>query len=86
MAPMPARRLAGPGIIALGVVLTLARAPKAADGSSSPRAVVDKYCLSCHSTADNAPATLVALYGSQNGFGWKLGDVVDWRLPVIESA
>jgi mono/diheme cytochrome c family protein len=50
MAPMPARRLAGPGIIALGVVLTLARAPKAADGSSSPRAVVDQYCLSCHST------------------------------------
>ena len=47
---MPARRLAGPGIIALGVVLTLARAPKAADDSSSPRAVVDKYCLSCHST------------------------------------
>ena len=33
-------------------------------------------CLSCHSTPEAAPATMVALYGSQNGFGWKLGEIV----------
>jgi len=49
-----------------GRFLTLAR----------PLKVGSPACLSCHSTPDKAPATMVALYGSQNGFGWKQGEVV----------
>jgi protein-histidine pros-kinase len=49
-----------------GRFLTLAR----------PLKVGSQTCLNCHSTPENAPATMVALYGSQNGFGWKLGEIV----------
>jgi protein-histidine pros-kinase len=49
-----------------GRFLTLAR----------PLKVGNQTCLFCHSTPENAPATMVALYGSQNGFGWKLGEIV----------
>ena len=41
-----------------------------------PLKVGSQACLSCHSTPEAAPATMVALYGSQNGFGWKLGEIV----------
>jgi HAMP domain-containing protein len=33
-------------------------------------------CLSCHSTPSSAPATLIAHYGSDNGFGWQPNEVV----------
>src|ERR1700682_363226 len=46
-----------------GPFLTLAR----------PLKVGSERCLVCHSTADKAPAAMTALYGTQNGFGWKLG-------------
>jgi protein-histidine pros-kinase len=51
-----------------------------------PLKVGSQACLSCHSTAENAPATLVALYGSQNGFGWKLGEVVGAQVVSIPLA
>jgi HAMP domain-containing protein len=41
-----------------------------------PLKVDSQACLSCHSTPEKAPATMVALYGRENGFGWKLGEVV----------
>jgi HAMP domain-containing protein len=50
----------------MGRFLTLAR----------PLKIGSQACLSCHSTPENAPPTMVALYGSQNGFGWKLGEIV----------
>ena len=40
-----------------------------------PIRVSDKSCLECHSTPQAAPASMIDLYGSANGFGWKLGDV-----------
>jgi HAMP domain-containing protein len=42
---------------------------------SRPIRITDKSCLQCHSTPDAAPASMVNLYGSQNGFGWTLGSV-----------
>jgi protein-histidine pros-kinase len=41
-----------------------------------PLKVKDPSCLECHDTAQTAPATVVEKYGSDNGFGWKLNDVV----------
>ncbi|HEY4172853.1 MAG TPA: DUF3365 domain-containing protein [Rhodopila sp.] len=40
-----------------------------------PVRITDKDCLVCHSTPAAAPASMVDLYGSQNGFGWQLGAV-----------
>jgi HAMP domain-containing protein len=37
---------------------------------------VEPQCLACHSTAQAAPATLLARYGSANGFGWQPNEIV----------
>lgn len=42
---------------------------------SRPIRITDKSCLECHSTPQAAPASMVNLYGTQNGFGWTLGSV-----------
>jgi HAMP domain-containing protein len=48
-----------------------------------PLKVGSEACLSCHDTAERAPATMIALYGSQNGFGWKVGDIVAAQVVSI---
>ena len=48
------------------------------------RPLVNKAaCMSCHSTPDAAPKSMIALYGAQNGFGWKLGDVVGAQIVSV---
>lgn len=47
-----------------------------------PIRLTNPACLQCHSTPAAAPAAMVAKYGTVNGFGWKLGDVV--ALQVVE--
>jgi HAMP domain-containing protein len=41
-----------------------------------PMKIADAKCLYCHDTAEGAPRTMVEKYGSDNGFGWKLNDIV----------
>lgn len=41
-----------------------------------PLTIKSEDCLSCHSTPDKAPASMVALYGDKGGFGWKLNETV----------
>ena len=48
-----------------------------------PLKVGSQACLTCHSTPEAAPPTMVALYGSQNGFGWKAGEVVGAQMVSI---
>ena len=38
--------------------------------------VIKRNPLGCHSTPERAPPPMVALYGSKNGFGWKLNETV----------
>jgi HAMP domain-containing protein len=38
--------------------------------------VAKPACLECHSTAANAPKSMIAIYGGQGGFGWKANDVI----------
>jgi HAMP domain-containing protein len=45
-----------------------------------PHIVTDESCLRCHSTPDAAPRSLIATYGSKNGFNWKLHDVVGAKI------
>lgn len=37
---------------------------------------VQAGCLDCHSDPNIAPKAMVKHYGTQNGFGWKLNDIV----------
>ena len=53
---------------------------------STPIKVDDASCLQCHSTPDKAPAEMVKLYGSANGFDWKLGDVVGAQIVSVPAA
>ncbi|MEY3255238.1 MAG: hypothetical protein RLZZ29_369, partial [Cyanobacteriota bacterium] len=39
----------------------------------------------CHSTPERAPASLIKTYGSENGFGWKLNEVVGARVISVPS-
>ena len=42
-----------------------------------PLKVGNVSCLNCHSTPDKAPPEMIIeRYGSDNGFGWKLNDIV----------
>ena len=45
-----------------------------------------KGCLACHDTADNAPATMVSIYGRTNGFGWKLDQIVAAQIVQVPVA
>jgi protein-histidine pros-kinase len=40
-------------------------------------------CLSCHGTADKAPRSMIAAYGTQNGFGWRLNEVVGAQIVSV---
>jgi HAMP domain-containing protein len=50
---------------------------------SRPIRITDPSCLSCHSTPAAAPATMIDLYGSANGFGWKLNDVIGAQIVSV---
>ena len=41
-----------------------------------PLKITNPACLECHDTPDRAPRTVIEHYGGNNGFGWKLNDVV----------
>jgi protein-histidine pros-kinase len=52
---------------------------------SAPIRVDDQSCLDCHSTVERAPAEMVKLYGSSNGFGWKMGDIVGAQIVSVPA-
>jgi protein-histidine pros-kinase len=48
-----------------------------------PLKVVDGSCLSCHDTAETAPRTVVERYGRDNGFGWKVNDIIGAQIVSV---
>jgi len=50
-----------------------------------PFVLHDKACLKCHSTSSQAPPDIVEQYG-ENGFGWKLDEVLGARIIMVPSA
>ena len=48
-----------------------------------PLQIRDEACLSCHTHADMAPVSMVRLYGANNGFGWKLNEVVAAQIVSV---
>ncbi len=56
---------------------------------SKPIRINDAACLSCHTTPDEAPATMLAVYGRDGGFGWKMGETIGAQIvqvPMSEPA
>jgi hypothetical protein len=48
-----------------------------------PIKVNNVSCLECRSTPDKAPAEMIKLYGGDNGFGWKLDDVIGAQIVSV---
>jgi len=40
-------------------------------------------CLECHSTPANAPATMIQMYGPNNGFGWKVNEIIGAQVVEV---
>ena len=70
------RELIGERDTPLGRMLYIAR----------PLKITNPACLSCHSTAEAAPRTLIDKYGSANGFGWQLNEVVGAQVVSVPMA
>jgi len=50
-----------------------------------PMTVSSMACLSCHDTPEDAPRTMLDRYGSANGFGWKIGDIVTAQIVSVPT-
>jgi protein-histidine pros-kinase len=53
---------------------------------AQPIRISDPACLACHSEPSKAPASLVAAYGSNHGFGWKLDEVIGAKIMVVPKS
>lgn len=51
-----------------------------------PLAVEEQSCLQCHSTPEAAPKSQIAAYGTQNGFGWQLHQIVATQIIYVPAS
>lgn len=51
-----------------------------------PIRITNPVCMSCHTTPEMAPKTLVERYGPSNGFGWKLNEVMGAQVVSVPMA
>jgi len=50
-----------------------------------PLTVTKESCLRCHSTPAAAPKTQLATYGTENGFGWKLNQIIAAQMITVPA-
>ncbi|MDJ0508237.1 MAG: DUF3365 domain-containing protein [Crocosphaera sp.] len=50
-----------------------------------PLQVSKESCLRCHSTPDRAPQSLLTTYGRENGFNWKLHEIVGAQMILVPA-
>jgi protein-histidine pros-kinase len=53
---------------------------------SHPIRVKEQKCLTCHDTPEVAPASQVKAYGPNNGFGWKLNEVIGAQIVSVPTS
>ena len=53
--------------------------------SARPLTISDESCLECHSDPSAAPASLIATYGSEGGFGWGMNDVIAAQMIYVPA-
>ena len=51
--------------------------------AARPIRIESPACLSCHSSPESAPASLIADYGASNGFGWQLNEIVGVQVLTV---
>jgi HAMP domain-containing protein len=53
--------------------------------TARPVRIEEQTCLRCHSTPDQAPKSQLATYGRENGFGWKLNEIVAAQMVYVPA-
>lgn len=48
-----------------------------------PLQIKNAACLACHSVPDNAPKTMLDIYGRNNGFGWKHMEIIGAQVVSV---
>jgi protein-histidine pros-kinase len=48
-----------------------------------PIQIKDPACLACHSVPSAAPASMIKLYGENNGFGWKHNEIIGAQVVSV---
>jgi HAMP domain-containing protein len=48
-----------------------------------PLTVSSATCLGCHATAEGAPKTMTEKYGTVNGFGWQMNEVIGSQIMSV---
>jgi HAMP domain-containing protein len=51
-----------------------------------PLSVSEESCLKCHSVPEAAPQSMINLYGTANGFGWKLNEIVGAQIVSVPAS
>ncbi|MGZ5073226.1 MAG: c-type heme family protein [Usitatibacter sp.] len=51
-----------------------------------PIQIKDPACLACHSVPSAAPASMIKLYGENNGFGWKHQEIIGAQVVSVPMA
>jgi HAMP domain-containing protein len=51
-----------------------------------PIEIKDPGCLECHNTAAKAPIAVVRQYGRDNGFGWKMNEIIGAQIVSVPEA
>jgi Protein of unknown function (DUF3365) len=51
----------------------------------APIRVDDGSCLACHGNSDDAPREMTKVYGKNNGFGWKLNDLIGAQIVSVPA-
>ncbi len=50
-----------------------------------PIQITKESCLRCHSTPEIAPSSVLERYGTKNGFGWQLGEIVGAQIISVPA-
>ncbi|MCC5642601.1 DUF3365 domain-containing protein [Nostoc sp. CHAB 5824] len=53
--------------------------------NARPFVIKDNSCLRCHNTPELAPKSQIATYGKNNGFGWKLNQIVAAQIIYVPA-
>jgi HAMP domain-containing protein len=48
--------------------------------------IATQTCMACHDTPELAPLSMLATYGSHNGFGWKLNEIIGAQIVSVPMA
>lgn len=48
-----------------------------------PIRITNPACLACHTTAASSPTEMIKVYGSANGFGWKMDEIIGAQVVTV---